>query len=436
MRDLLVSATVMLSVPLILWRPYIGALMWVWISMMNPHRLAYGWAYTFPFAQVIAITTLVAVVASGKLKRFPANAITMLMLAFVAWMCVTSLLALQQPEVLWSALVQVLKTQLMLLVTMMIIRGRRQIDLLIWTIVISVGYFGVKGGIFTVLTGGQNRVWGPPSSWIEGNNELGLALAMLIPLMYYLAEMTTRRWVRYGMWFAIVACAFSVLGTQSRGAFLAVGVAAVVLGMKSRRPVLMTTVLAIGLAAAIAFMPDKWTQRMETIESFRQDTSAVSRLQTWETIWTMVKDRPVFGAGFDLANPALYQMYAPSANYEVFAPHSIYFQALGEHGFPGLALVLALGFLIWRRSGRLAAACAGMPEFEWVSLLMRMVQVSLVVFAVGGAFLGLLHYDLPYYLAALVVLVEVAVKEALQTNPMARVTQAGAVAVRAEGGRV
>ena len=37
---------------------------------------------------------------------------------------------------------------------------------------------------------------------------------------------------------------------------------------------------------------------------------------------------------------------------------------------------------------------------------MRMVQVSLLGFAVGGVFLGLLHYDLPYYLAAIVVLAE------------------------------
>jgi len=51
---------------------------------------------------------------------------------------------------------------------------------------------------------------------------------------------------------------------------------------------------------------------------------------------------------------------------------------------------------------------------EWVPVLMHMVQVSLLVFAAGGAFLGLLHYDLPYYLAAIVVLVEVAVTESPQ----------------------
>jgi hypothetical protein len=37
--------------------------------------------------------------------------------------------------------------------------------------------------------------------------------------------------------------------------------------------------------------------------------------------------------------------------------------------------------------------------------------VSLLGFAVGGAFLGLLHYDLPYYLAAIVVLAEAEMRE-------------------------
>src|SRR4029079_2232586 len=124
------------------------------------------------------------------------------------------------------------------------------------------------------------------------------------------------------------------------------------------------------------------------------DASAVSRLQTWETIWIMVKDRPIFGAGFDLADDELFRRYSPYPDMESFAPHSIYFQVLGEHGFVGLALFLALGLSIWRRSKTLARTCSDQPGLEWVPLLMRMVQVSLVAFGAGGAFLGLLHYDL------------------------------------------
>jgi len=404
--------------------------MWVWISMMNPHRLTYGFAYEFPFAMIIAIATLVGLVLANQRKHLPMTSITVLMLALALWMSITSLFAMQPAEVVYASWSQVMKTLLMLFVTMMLIRGRKQIDQLIWAIIISVGYFGVKGGIWTFFTGGENRVWGPPGSFIEGNNELGLALAMLIPLMYYLSQTTSRKWVRYGMWAAIGACAFSILGSHSRGAFLAIGVAALFLGIKSGRPILMTAVLVLALAGAVALMPENWTNRMQTIESYQSDASAQRRLQTWETIWNMVQSRPIVGAGFELSNPQMYQTYSSYPDLEFYGAHSIYFQALGEHGFVGLGLFIALGFAVWRRSKKLAFACTSQPGLEWVSKLMRMVQVSLLTFATGGAFLGLLHYDLPYYLAAIVVLVEVAVTEKLpakarrNSDPVSRKTGA------------
>lgn len=378
---------------------------------MNPHRLTFGFAYQFPFAMIIAIATLFGLLFAKQRKTLPLTPVTVLMLAFVAWMSITSLFALQPPDVIYVTWSQVMKTQLMLFVTMMLIRGRKQIDQLIWAIVISIGFYGVKGGIWTLTSGGENRVWGPPGSFIEGNNELGLALTMLIPLMYYLARTASKKWIRYGMWAAMGACAFSILGSHSRGAFLAIGVAALFLGIKSGRPIVITAVLLLALAGAATYMPDNWINRMGTIETYQSDASAVSRLQTWETIWNMVKSRPIVGAGFDLANQQLFDTYSPYPDMEVYAPHSIYFQVLGEHGFVGLALFLALGLTIWRRSKKLALACMDLSGLEWVPPLMRMVQVSLVAFAAGGAFLGLLHYDLPYYLAAIVVLAEVAMTD-------------------------
>ena len=97
---------------------------------------------------------------------------------------------------------------------------------------------------------------------------------------------------------------------------------------------------------------------------------------------------------------------------EIFVAHSIYFQALGEHGFPGLFLYLLLGFTAWSKAAKLAkSAMADQDLREWVPLLMRMTQVSIVGFAVGGAFLTLVHYDLPYYLISYVVLVDATMRE-------------------------
>ena len=92
MRDVLVTAIVFGSLPFILfWRPYLGALMWVWISMMNPHRLSFGFAFDFPFAQVIAIATLLGLFLTHQRKPFPWTPVSGLMLVFIAWMSFTSL---------------------------------------------------------------------------------------------------------------------------------------------------------------------------------------------------------------------------------------------------------------------------------------------------------------------------------------------------------
>lgn len=155
---------------------------------------------------------------------------------------------------------------------------------------------------------------------------------------------------------------------------------------------------------------------METIGTYEQDNSAMSRLYTWRTLWNLALDRPITGAGFATDTEAVFSRYAPSGDnpIEGFTPvaHSIYFQALGEHGFPGLALYLLLGVLTWHTAGRLAKDTRDDAEFgPWVPMLMKSVQISLIGFAAGGAFLTLVHFDMPYYFVAFVVLVDATVRE-------------------------
>ena len=95
----------------------------------------------------------------------------------------------------------------------------------------------------------------------------------------------------------------------------------------------------------------------------------------------------------------------------VYVAHSIYFQALGEHGFPGLLLFLAIGVWTWFTAGRLGRESMKRPDYEpWVPLLMRMCQVSLAGFAVGGAFLSLMVFDLSFYIFGIVLLVKASMK--------------------------
>ena len=77
---------------------------------------------------------------------------------------------------------------------------------------------------------------------------------------------------------------------------------------------------------------------------------------------------------------------------------------LGEHGFIGLLLFLLLWFFVWGSAGRLRIQGRKLPQTLWLSHLGAMCQVSLAGYAVGGTFLSLSYYDLPYNILALVVL--------------------------------
>jgi probable O-glycosylation ligase (exosortase A-associated) len=160
-------------------------------------------------------------------------------------------------------------------------------------------------------------------------------------------------------------------------------------------------------------MPQKWFERMETIRNYREDQSAMGRINAWGFAYNLARDRPFVGGGYEAFRAELFAYYAPDPE-DVHDAHSIYFEVLGEHGFVGLFLFLGLGLLVWRSCSWIRRQARGDPELEGFSDLARMTQVSLVGYAVGGAFLGLAYFDLYYNLVGIVILAKTMVGEHLR----------------------
>jgi putative inorganic carbon (HCO3(-)) transporter len=415
LRDIALALIFAILIPAIFYRPWLGPLVWAWVSMMNPHRMTFGFAYSTPFAQIVAGTTLISFLFYKDKKPFPVSAPAVYLILFVVWISITTALSINSTGSSFDTWQKVFKIHLMLWVTMVMLSGRQQITWLVWVIALSVGIYGIKGGIWTVATGGSSRVWGPPGSFIEGNNELALALTLVLPLMFFLRGELKNAMARHLMTAAMIFIGFSILGSHSRGAFLAIIVMALFLGLKSSRPVLMSVLTISLLGLLVAFMPDNWSNRMATIQS-HEDDSAQSRLKTWRMIWNLALHRPINGAGFDIATPEIWATYAVEPWTRAYSAHSIYFQVLGEHGFVGLFLFLAIGIATWRLCTKIAKASKGKAELEWAGRLSRAIQVSLMCFAAGGAFLNLANYDMPYYLAAIAALVWRDIKPGASTS--------------------
>ena len=379
--------------------PWIGILGWTLISIMNPHRYAWS-ASTLPIAAIVAVATLIGLVVTRDRIRMVVSPVTLALLVFMIWMCVTLpfSFSVEPSAEMWK---RVMKIDFMILVGIAALHSRKHVMALAWVLVVSVGIYGLKAGLFTIATGGANRVWGPPDSFIEGNNEIGLALIMTIPLMRFLQLQQSSRWTRYSLTLLMILSALSALSTQSRGALLAIVAMAAMMWWRGSGKVALGALLALAAAGLVAFMPEQWDTRMSSIVNYEQDSSALGRINAWTMAWNLAKDR-FFGGGFDIYNPVIFSAYAPVPT-DVHAAHSIYFQVLGEHGFIGLALFLLLWALVWWTAGWLRREGRRETESTWAADLGAMCQASLAAYFVGGAFLSLAYFDLPYDLLLLVV---------------------------------
>jgi putative inorganic carbon (HCO3(-)) transporter len=403
MRDLAIFALVFGALFWVLRRPALGVLLFIWLSLMNPHRLAYGPAYDFPFAAVVVAATLAGVLVTRNTLRLPRGALPGLLLAFMLWASVTSFMALQ-PALAWTEWNRVMKTLLMALVAMTLIEDEQDIKLLAWVLGLSLLFYGVKGGLFTVATGGSYRVLGPEGSYIEDNNSLALALVMAAPIAWYLQQQAQRRWLRWALVGVTVLALLAAAGSYSRGALLAGAAMLAFIWLKSEHKGTTTLVFLLLVPLLMLVMPPEWFERMATISSYRDDTSAMGRINAWYFAANVAAEHKL-GGGFNVFTPDMFRLYAPDP-LDFHAAHSIYFQVLGEHGYVGLVLFLALLVCAWRSAARTIRLSQGQPHLLWAGQLAAMVQVSLVAYAVGGAFLSLAYYDYFYFLIALLVLLQ------------------------------
>lgn len=400
MRDIVLVLAFMAMLPIVIRHTWAGVLVWTWLSIMNPHRLTFGFAHDLPFAAVTAVLTLASLLWNRDKLKVPRDLTTLVLVLFMMWICLTTYTAFNPVEAV-RGLDRALKILLMTLVAMAALRERRHIELFVWVNVLSLGFYGAKGGLFTIASGGSYRVWGPPGSFIEGNNELGLALITMIPLANYLRLVSPNRWVKHGLLLMMLLSAAAALGTQSRGAFLALTGMAVVLWMRSPRKIIGLVVSMVVAVLLLAFMPASWEERMRTIETFEQDGSAMGRINAWQTAINIANDR-FTGGGFSVESRAVFERYAPNPN-KVLTAHSIYFQALGEQGWIGLGLFLSLGLLTYWNAWRVRRRARERPETLWLHSLCGMAQVSVVGFGIGGAFLSLTYFDLPYNVMVIVI---------------------------------
>ncbi|HYM32602.1 MAG TPA: putative O-glycosylation ligase, exosortase A system-associated [Candidatus Cybelea sp.] len=416
MRALLFDILLVLALPATLALPHLGILVYYWISFMSPQQLLWE-SSGIPWSKLLVAVTLLAIPFSAGRRKLPLNLVTLTLVAFLSWCTVTSFFA-TYPALTWDIWADFAKIVLMTLVCVYMMGTRERLTAIIWTIVISLGYYTVKGGIFVLLTAGNYHVLGPPGSPFSETNGMARAAIMILPLMYYLALHSAQRYVRIGMYVAICMTVLAMVGTGSRGGFLGFLAAVLALFAYSRHKVRMLVGAAILVVASLVILPEErisgWTGRMETIESYQEDESAQSRFQSWQYAESVVEKSPIMGGGFGAFRGNIGLTDDPDFALDA---HSNYYQILGDQGYVGLALYLLLGLAALGTQFQIFWRARHQPELYWARDLAILLQVDTVGYFVGGLTITHPYLELYYALLSITVICSTIVKQKLVGAP-------------------
>ena len=391
MRDIVLVLGMLAYLPLCVRNTGAGVICWAWFSLMSPHRQVYSFAAGQPLNSVIAVATLCGWLFSQERKRWTPDAVPWLMLAWFVWMTFNSFFA-PFPDWSWPYWDRTMRIMVYIFLTFFVANSKSRIHGIIWVIVISLGFYGVKGGLFTIVHAGGGKVVGPPDSIITDNNQLALAIVMSLPLVNYLRMHTKMPLLRLGFALAICLEVIEVFGSRSRGGVLALGLTLFFFWLRTRRKVAYGLAAVALVGTVLYFMPASFWERMGTVSNLDADASFHGRVVAWQVAIRVAINRFPFGAGFYAPQLApIFNSYFPDE--VTHAAHSIYFQVLGEHGFIGLALYLAIILLAFNNSRIIIRQTRGQPELLWAYDLASMTQVALIGFCFGGAALSVAYFD-------------------------------------------
>ena len=313
------------------------------------------------------------------------------------------------PEQALERYINISKIILMVVVATILINSTDKLFSLVRVIGYSLGFYGLKGGIFAIATGGGMTVWGPENSFLYANNSIGLALGMNIPILLYLLKYERRPLARWLLKAMLLFTYPAIICTYSRGAWIGMVMVTVMCVVKSRKKFIGVGIagFAVVLFGSVAplFAPENLVQRYDDLRNYDTEVSAQSRLWNWEFCKRVGLARPLVGAGFDFYTIESYAKFYPEFQErwpgKVWSCHSTWLTVLGEHGIVGFTMWLCLTMCCWMTLSRMRYVTRDAPNKIEIIDFTNMIKSSMIAYFVIGTFIDAAYFDLFYYLVAL-----------------------------------
>jgi probable O-glycosylation ligase (exosortase A-associated) len=392
-------------------RPYVAFCGYIWVDIFNPQKISFGFLSTLPMSLTMGLICFCCLLFNMQKIKKPSNfKIIGVLVLFAAWITITTVFS-YFPIWAWFKWDVAIKTMLMTILFCFVINKKEQLELCFATFALSASYFIVTSGTKTILGGGGygvNLITAAGNSGISESSTLAMVAVMLIPMVLFFKRNTllfsslrNKKFVWFVPIIFIIAC---VIGTQARTGLVAFVIFVLLKVATSSNKFRNITLLSILAVFAFSFVvSDDWKQRMGTINNASADASASGRMLVWQWTFDFAKSHPV-GGGFNayLANGGLWQAYAdvPIEGEKPKAFHSIYFEVLGEHGFMGLFLFLTFILLAWLSNKQVIKNSMNSEKGQWLNECGTMLNHSIIIFCISGAFIGVAFQPFIYYLVA------------------------------------
>ncbi|ABF51951.1 putative O-glycosylation ligase, exosortase A system-associated [Sphingopyxis alaskensis] len=423
MRDLVFVAFLFAFIGTGFRKPFLFILCFCYIDIVAPQRLSYFLINSIPVSLIVFGLAIVGwLVADDKRDtRWSGRQTLLVLILGYCWMTTIQADFPVEAADKWSWVWKALLWAIFLPLTL---RTRLRIEALALIMLLSAASIAIAGGIKTAAGGGGygtlqlllNENYG----LYEGSIMSTVGIAIIPLILWYRRHGTIfpPDWRVSLFAFALCfACMLLPVGTQARTGLVCLAVLAVLSLRAVRHRFLYITGAGLLAIAAIPFLPQSFTERMETIRNHRADQSASTRVAVWQWTWDYAKENP-FGGGFEAYIQNRVRVEKAASDYDPDAPqnaeptvyeeqsrayHSSYFEMLGEQGYPGLALWLLLHAIGLARMEQLRRRYlrTRRAEEQWIAPLATALQHGHIIYMVGSLFVGIAFQPFIYMMLAL-----------------------------------
>jgi probable O-glycosylation ligase (exosortase A-associated) len=393
------------------WNPVVFALGYVWADIVAPGRIApyaLGWiSLPMVFGILVLLFLPKAIGESGPRWSW----VSTFLLLHGIWMTLSLNWAVHQTAA-WFSWEYAIKALIFALILPWFLKNRVSVEAMVWTLVLCVTLHAAPYGLKFVFGGGG---YGQSLGLISNNSNYAESstLAMLsisvMPLILFLMRhqsvFTNQKLVKLAGITGILLLVVSMAGTYARTGLVCLAALIVLLVMQSGQRLLKGLVGLVSLLMVYIVAPDRWFERMLTIDD-TDNISSMGRVAVWKWTLEYVSQHP-FGGSFGVWRSSQSRLVLTDGSElvdQARAFHSIYFEVLGSLGYLGLALYMAVfisALIALNRILKIARA-ASSPDL-WVQDLSRSLFQAVLIYLVGGVFIGVAFQSYPLYLISIII---------------------------------